>query len=189
MKGTYRKNATKQDLKDYFKVWKEQFKKHPGIYIEATIHNIYGYFYPSLSSDYIYYQDINHPILKIIANMGYMNYKENFMDYHFNKQLEPTRRFLINGAMKFQYCPILGGIVNIAINNWMIILLTIYFLTKKQKKNLIILLPSIISMIVCMMSPVNNCFRYAMPIIFANPMILLLVINENVKNDRKEKDI
>lgn len=178
VKGTYNKYASKEDLREYFKVWKDQFIKHPGVYLEATINNVYGYFYPSLSDDYIYYQDINHPLLKIIANYGYMNYKEEFMNYSFNNNLEGTRNALIKVAKKFQYLPVLGEIVNIAINNWIVIMLAIYLIVKKKGKYLIVLLPSIISIAVCIISPVNNCFRYAMPIIFANPFILLLMINQ-----------
>lgn len=178
VKGTYNKYASKEDLKEYFNVWKKQFKKHPGVYIEATINNIYGYFFPSLSDDYIYYQDINHPLLKIIANYGYMNYNEKFMDYGFNTNLEKTRTALVKIAKKFQYMPILGGIVNIALNNWIVIMLAIYLIVKKKGKYLIVLLPSIISIAICIISPVNNCFRYAMPIIFANPLIILLMINQ-----------
>ncbi len=178
VKGTYHKYATDEELKDYFKVWKKQFLKHPGVYFEATINNVYGYFYPSLSGSYIYYQDINHPLLKRKANFGYKNYNNQFMNYHFNTQTESLRECLVKGAKLFQYIPILGGIVNIAINNWIIILLIIYFISIKQKRNLILLLPSIISILICTMSPVNNYFRYAMPIIFSNPFIIAIVINK-----------
>ncbi len=178
VKGTYNKYATDNDLKNYFRIWAKHFCKHPVVYLEATINNIYGYFYPALSEDYIYYQDINQPLLKVIANYGYLNYKEKFMDYGFNATLKGTRTTLIKIAKNFQYIPILGGIVNIAINNWIVILLTIYVIIKKQGKYLILLLPSIISIVICILSPVNNCFRYAMPIIFANPLMLFLITNK-----------
>ena len=170
VKETFNKESTKEDLKDYFNVWRKQFLKHPMVYIEATTSNIYGYFYPSLSEEYIYYKDLNQPLLKFIANYGYKNYKEQFMDWHFNS-LNKLRHKLIKISKKQQYLPI----VNSAINNWIIFLIVGYLISKKRNKELILLLPSIMTIFICILSPVNNCFRYEMPIIFSNLMILLLV--------------
>lgn len=183
VKGTYNKNATKEDLYAYFKVWAIQFTKHPGVYLQATINNIYGYFYPSISQDYLYYQDINNPLLKIIANYGYMNFNEKFMDWHFNS-LDKLRNSLVKNAKRLQYFPITGGLVNIAINNWLIILLVAYLISKKsRRKDIILLMPSIISLLMCLVSAVDNCFRYAMPIIFSNMLILLLITNTDKEQE------
>lgn len=184
VKGTYNKYATEEDLKNYFKVWFAQFMKHPGVYFEATLNNIYGYFYPALSDSYIYYQDINHPFLKIIANFGYLNYSENFIDYSFHDYTKDLRSALVNFATAFQYIPVLGGIVNIAINNWIVILLVAYFCSKKQKRNIIILLPSIMTILTCLASPANNYFRYAMPIIFTNPFIIAWLIGVRPQTEK-----
>lgn len=184
VKNTYNKYASNEDIKQYFKVWIKEFFKHPGVYIQATINNTYGYFYPSLSLDYIYYQDVNNPMLNLIANHGYRNFKERFMDYHYNDNMNNVRIFLVKGAKAFQHIPILGGIVNIAINNWIVILMIGYICQSKKKRNLIILLPSILSIIICIISPVNNYFRYAMPVIFSNPVITMLIINEGIKKEQ-----
>ena len=37
VKNTYNKNATSNDLKNYFKVWYKGLKKHPITYIESTV--------------------------------------------------------------------------------------------------------------------------------------------------------
>ena len=46
VKNKYNKDATSDDLKEYLKVWFKCFFRHPLVYIEATVHNIYGYFSP-----------------------------------------------------------------------------------------------------------------------------------------------
>lgn len=46
VKSTFNENATKQDMSRYFKVWFRMLCKHPGIYIQATMNNVYDYFYP-----------------------------------------------------------------------------------------------------------------------------------------------
>ena len=44
VKDTYSGNGI-EDLKSYFKAWFSMFKKHLGVYFEATFHNTYGYYY------------------------------------------------------------------------------------------------------------------------------------------------
>ena len=47
VKATYRGDTvTKENLENYFRAWFSMFKKHPGVYVEATLHNTYGYYYP-----------------------------------------------------------------------------------------------------------------------------------------------
>ena len=46
VKNEFNKYVTDEDLKEYFKVWFNGLIKHPGTYIEATMNNVYGFFYP-----------------------------------------------------------------------------------------------------------------------------------------------
>lgn len=176
VKYTYRKRCSKEELIEYFKVWGEQFKKHPDIYIDATISNTYGYFYPVTSNIYIHYHDLNHPLLKLQANFWSMKYQKKFMNYGYNG-LDGLRGLLTEYALGFQYIPIIGWSVNVAFNTWVMIILIFYSIAKK--KNIIILLPSVITLMVCLASPMNNYFRYAMPIIFSNPLIALLILRRS----------
>ena len=41
IKSKYKKQATKEELKQYFRVWYKQFLKHPDVYVEAFISNTY----------------------------------------------------------------------------------------------------------------------------------------------------
>lgn len=192
VKGTYKKSATDEDVNRYFQVWKMQYSRHPWLYWDSVINDNYGYFYPQLSKSYIYYQDITQPIFRKIANFGYSNYKENFVDCSFNN-LEKLRESLVNYAKTFQYIPVAGLLVNVAINNWVLIILLAYCISTKQKNKILILLPGLLTIIVCIISPLDNCFRYAMPTIFSNPLVLLLIINkknkfnEEVINDLNRK--
>lgn len=178
VKGTFKKRCTREELIEYFKAWKEQLKRHPEVYIDSIISNTYGYFYPLTSKIYISYHDLNHPFLKMQANFWRMEYQKEFMDYKYNN-LVGLRNLLTRYAIDFQYVPIIGWSVNVAFNTWIIILLISYSLAKK--KNIIILLPSIITLMVCLASPMNNYFRYAMPIIFSNPLLFMLIFEKQKK--------
>ncbi len=56
VKNKYNIYTTKEDLKKYFGVWAKGLAKYPNVYIDATLNNVYGYFYPDTSKWYLYYK-------------------------------------------------------------------------------------------------------------------------------------
>ena len=60
-----------------------------------------------------------------------------------------------------------------------------YLIKNKKKKYIIMLMPSIMTFLICLASPVNGYFRYALPIIFYNPFLVTLIIN---MKENKEKN-
>ena len=165
VKNEYNKYATNDDLKKYFSVWFDEFKKHPKTYIEATINNTYGYFYPLKTSWYFH------------SNYDTRIVKDGFK-YHFNS-LDKTRSVLDAYGKAFPYIPILGLLINIAFNVWILLFMFMYFLYKKKYSSIIYLLPSIVLVFVCFASPANTYFRYALPFVFALPLNIDLFIREN----------
>lgn len=163
VKNKYNKNATSTDLKKYFKVWFKCFFKHPLVYIEATLNNIYGYFSPQDTNWYIYY--------KYDTRIT----QDNLVNYHYN-DLDGLRKILSSYAQGFPYLPLIGLLANIGFNTWILLGMVIYSLTKKKREFIIVLSPLLVSLLVCMASPVNTYFRYAMPYIFIMPSLLSLCI-------------
>ena len=153
VKNKFNKYATKEDLKKYFSVWFKQFKKHPKTYIEATISNTYGYYYPFKTNWYIYYK-----FDKRIT--------ENGFNYHYN-HLKSLRNILINYGLIFPYLLPFNIFINIGFNGWILLFMGSYFIYKKKYQELIYLAPSFVLFFVCIASPVNSYFRYALPYVFA----------------------
>ena len=166
VKNTFNKDYTKEDLNKYFKVWFKGLIKHPITYIEATIANTYGYFCPLKTQWYIYYKYRDE--LK----------KQDNINYHFNN-LKYERLQKSTYGLAFPYIPIIGLLVNIGFNTWLLLYFTYYLFTRKRSKELIYLLPSLISLLVCIASPANTYFRYVLPYVMSNPLIFLLIINKN----------
>lgn len=162
VKNKYNKYTTDDELKEYFKVWFKGLKKHPNIYVEATLNNIYGYFYPNKTKWYIYYEFDNRII------------EDNLTSYHYNG-LNKTRNILSNYGKIFPYIPVLGLISNIGFNTWILLYLFLKLL-KTNKRYVIYILPLLISLLVCVASPVNTYFRYAMPYIFSMPLVIGIYI-------------
>lgn len=169
VKNEFNKYATDEDLKEYFKVWFNGLIKHPGTYIEATMNNVYGFFYPEKTKWYVYYNFDNR-------------ITENGFDYHYNS-LETSRNILSEYTVAFPYIPGIGLISNIGFNVWIIFTLFAYAIYKKLYKNILLLAPALILILVCVVGPANTYFRYALPFIFAMPFIIGVFLEKRENND------
>lgn len=169
VKNKYNKYATNEDLKEYFKAWYRGLKKHPETYIEATINNTYGYFYPNSIKWYTY-----HKFDERIT-------KDNLVDYSYN-DLQGIRDIIVSYQGIFPYIPFIGLISNIGFNTWILLIMGVYLITFKKKEYLIVLMPLYASVLICIASPANTYFRYAMPYIFSNCALIPLLLNSIAKN-------
>ena len=178
VKNKYNINTTSEDLKEYFKVWGKGLIKRPNVYIDATIENTYGYFYPNKTSWYIYYK-YNTKL------------EEAGFDYHYLKATKPMRDVLNTYGNAFPYIPLIGLLVNIGFNTWVYLFLACSVIVKKKSKYLIALFPALSFICVNIVGPANTYFRYALPYIMSLPVILCLlykVFNDNkIINKRRSK--
>lgn len=175
VKNEFNKYATKEDLNNYFKVWFKDFFKHPGVYLEATINNTYGYFYPDHKKWYVYY-----------------NYdkrlKEAGLDYHYNS-LKDTRNVLSGYANVFPYLPVIGSLVSIGFATWIMMYLFALLLKFKKYDYLIMFTPVISLILVCIASPVNTYFRYTLGYTMAIPLLFVLTITVIKNKDKRKKEV
>ena len=163
VKNKYNKYTTPEELKKYFKTWFKDLTKDPVLYVDATVNNIYGYFYPFKTNWYIYYKFDDRIV------------KDGFK-YHYNS-LDKSREILSGFGLIYPYIPVIGLISNIGFNTWILFLLVTYLIYKKNKKGIVYLLPSVATILICVASPANTYFRYAMPYIFSMPLTIALFIN------------
>lgn len=164
VKNKYNKYTTSEELKEYFQVWMKGLLKHPVTYIDATVENVYGYFYPEKTNWYVYYKYDTR-----ITKDGF--------DYHYNS-LKGLRSALAGFAVAFPEIPIIGLLSNIGVATWIVFLLVAYVIYKKDYKKLVFYLPALISILVCVASPVNTYFRYTMPYVFGLPIMIAFVLEK-----------
>jgi hypothetical protein len=167
VKNKFNKYTTDEELKAYFGVWFDGLLKHPGTYIDATVENIYGYFYPEKQDWYIYYKFDK----RILAD-GF--------DYSFNS-LEELRDGLKNFGVAYSKIPVIGLIANIAFNTWLVFIFFMYVVYKKDYKMMVIYMPALVSILVCVASPANTYFRYALPYILSMPIMIATVLDIKYK--------
>ena len=140
---------------DYLKIWLNQLSKHPMSYISSFIESSYGYYYPDIKEAYEglgWYRSIN-PASEVF------HYSDAAETKSFRSFLEGTAYFLRD-------FPITGILYSCAF---------IYLIMHKQGKQSICIMPSIVNILVCCVSPISGYIRYALPVIAAAPVIFTLV--------------
>ena len=163
VKNKYNKYATSEDLKRYFIVWFKYLFKEPMIYIDATLNNVYGYFYPNTGQWYLY-------------NTYNTKLKEAGFDYHFN-DLDIIRKVFSGFSNAYSRIPLLGVIVNVGFTTWTYLFLLCSLIITKNKKYIFTLLPGFVLLLTCIAGPANTYFRYILPLTFTLPILIPLLIN------------
>ena len=162
VKATYRGgHITMAKLKRYFNAWFSMFLRHPGVYIEATLHNSYGYYYPfhncTAQSSYRFYT-VNEPLIEE-------------SDYHQIFSAE-TRNQLKRYADLWSRIPGLAQICNAGTYTWIVILLLGYLIYRKRWKGILVLAAPALNVAICIASPVNGLLRYAFPLMACMPAVI-----------------
>jgi hypothetical protein len=139
-----------EDLKAYFQVWWHQFLRHPDVYVQATMNNVYGLFYPGVDNTVIFFD--------LLLEYGYNNFEQPECLAEYRSNLAD----FTEGALKF---PGLNLLNNMALWVWVFILEFFYYCRQKKVTELCVSVPMIISVLVCIASPVILGHpRYVFPI-------------------------
>ena len=150
---------------DYLKVWFAQFLRHPFTYIDAFFECSYGYYYPEVGT----YKEG----LGFYEEERYM-FTASMSDAKQIEQLAPAR-FLLEQLSKLEYVPGIGLLYRAGFYAWCVIFAFASLVIQKKYKALIVLIPAVVNILVCMISPVNTCIRYAMPTMCMVPVIFAVM--------------
>ena len=83
----------------------------------------------------------------------------------------------------FPEIPGIGLICNIGFNSWLIIAYSLWLISKRKHAYFVLVCPLLISMLICIASPVNTYFRYAMPFVFTSLFTIgTWILLKNKKN-------
>ncbi len=181
VKGTYHGKST-ADLYGYFKAWWMGLCKAPKTYLAAFLQDNYEYFELKTSDEEWGYFKIRNikTYYDIYQSSGW------FEKYHVNDSLsdweplfyeapaalERTREFGKNCIKHMQKLPIFCILTSIGFHFMLIIGLSCYFLRCKKKVRLLPQIFSLMTIVVCLISPIDGHFRYALPVLFLFPLTL-----------------
>ena len=118
VKATYKDDSTSEDLKNYLGVWFKMFFSHPDAYVQATLNNVYGYFYPDNIG---YYKDLFFMSMCIDENL-----------IHGPEGLEELADKLVDLNMKSRNLPVLGVFSSLGFFVWADIFITLFLLIYKR---------------------------------------------------------
>lgn len=166
VKNSFNAQATDEDFSKYLKLWAKLLLRHPNVYIEATANNIYGYFYPNTSKWYIYYKEYNERL----NETGKFN-------YHYISDLRISRDILSAYGTSFPHIPVVGMFVNIGFVVWIYLFMLALLIKEKLYKHIVVIAPALSLILVCIASPANTYFRYALPFVFALPTTIFMLYN------------
>lgn len=170
VKATFDKDADPSALAAYFKVWFQMLWKHPDIYVQATMNNLYGYFYPGGYTTKIYsYEESAERMEKLNNDLDGFG-----TDFGYPQRFQSLRNGLeLLREMIFQL-PVLSALNLSAFYIWVLILWLFYCLKGKRKQDLLTTWPLLIVLLICMAGPAYGWyFRYMYSITICLPAVIL----------------
>lgn len=156
------KSVTTEETADYLKLWFKLFFRHPDAYIQAAINMWYGYFYPDYvckTKFYVFYE------LHNISDSEYLDIRYPAR-YAYERELAESWKGLLYKV------PLISTFYGIGIYTWMMIFTLVCVIWKRRWRFIALMTPCILTLLICMMSPVCGYTRYAFPIMFIMPFIM-----------------
>lgn len=160
----------------YFRIWFAQFLRHPMSYVDTFLECSYGYYYPEVKP----YKE---------GNGFYEEERYTFTEsMHSSKQIEQLApaRFILEQAGKLEYLPGIGLLYRCGFYTWCVAYAVAYLIIKKRGKELIAAVPALVNILVCLISPVNTCIRYAMPTMCFVPVLLAVLCSRGIFKSTEE---
>lgn len=178
VKATFNEAASSADMKRYFKTWTAMGLRHPGVYLGATINQIYQYFYPETE----YMSRVPYADSTIL-----MNHTNELMrrggiqtDFHYPSVFNRLRNLYEQIGEAAARFPVLSVLSKAAYYLWYLLIILFYNLFKKERRGVILVTPLLLQILVCFAGPLGGtCFRYLYPVaLSAFPAALMGILNE-----------
>ena len=149
-------------LKEYFRVWAAQFGRHPDTYVQAFLNQIYGYFYPDCP---------NHGDYLTVTYIGNSeHWQDGHLDMEFTVKNGVLREFLRHTIYTVEKMPVLSLFYGCGIYTWLLLGAAAGMLARGKRRELCVLAPEFVVLLICLVSPVNGYLRYMMPVMAALPL-------------------
>ena len=149
-------------FKQYMKLWTNCFIKHPGVYIEHLLCATSGYLLPGY----------NCPTTEV-----YYLYSIYNSEYHFYFNDE-VRSVLESYTNIWKNGPVTSLLFTPGLYSWIMFWCIYNLLRKKKYRSAIAIVPSMLVLGICFISPVSGLLRYALPYVATSPLMICYSIKE-----------
>lgn len=165
---TIKKEASKEDMKNYMSVWFKMFFKHPEIYIEATLHHKYDFLYPCVIDGYGYAWSADRMVYtnQVVPEMLTISYPKILYDARMNYEALRESIFSI---------PVINIPKMTSTYFWTLFIWLFYCIYRKNKTAIAIMMPLLILVLSILAGPDGaRYFRYMYPYALCLPIVILL---------------
>ena len=143
---------------DYFKAWIEMGMRHPDTYFDAFMNMNYGYLAPNEQN---VEPDLSISYDQQLTDMGFWRIQGEVPIQIFSKIV------FINVVFPFLRYLTMPGFYT-----WIILISFMLLIKYRRKAAIILLVPEIMTILVCLASPLCNGLRYELPVVFVTPLII-----------------
>ncbi len=159
--------AEKEALARYRKTWLAMMARYPLDYAESFFAGNIGYytFTPKMEGETYNNQAGNRLVFETYELGDSRGPDPRFLDTTQIAALQPLRRGLALFARGWRHIPLLGLLYVCATYTWLLVGAAISVCRQRRWRTLAIFAPALLSLGVCMLSPVNDYFRYFLPIV------------------------
>ncbi|MBP3427066.1 MAG: hypothetical protein J6M47_02250 [Clostridia bacterium] len=179
VKDTTNPDMTGEDLKAYLGAFVKMGLRHPGVYLDAWLNMIYGYFYPS-ESNTIVCLTLNNP------NQGGVNLTHTF-------DWDEARLWLHDFIyFRLRRIPAVGPLFYVDTVTWAFLFVLLVLILRRGVGGVLPLMFFFGTLGICMLSPKSGEIRYLMPILYALPGMIGWAMIPHIKTaphlkERKEQ--
>lgn len=165
------------ELADYIKTYIVLGLRYPGIYTNVALAKTFGYWYPAATDEYTrfwyeyapYTTSIMSPSLEADLVNDRIDLSEKVYEIHsvFPEAKTEIRRVILDVANS----PLGMLVFSAACYVWICLTLCIYQISRR-KPTLILIVPILLMIVICCISPLNGSIRYALPLVCLAPLLL-----------------
>jgi hypothetical protein len=116
--------------------------------------------------------------------MGFYEMDRNMFtkSMHDSRQIEKLApaRFILEQLSKLEYVPGIGLLYRCGFYTWYVMFAVIYLIIRKRYIEVVVTIPAMVNILVCLISPVNTCIRYAMPTMCMVPVIFAIILSRKL---------
>lgn len=164
--------AEKQALSRYRQTWLSMLKKYPLTCAEAFFAGNMSYytFQPKVEGETYNDQAGNRLVFETYS----LGADERFLHTEQSNAFYTLRLLLAAFARGWRHIPLLSLLYVCPVYTWTLVGAALSLLRRKQARLLAAFLPALLTLGVCMLGPVNDYFRYFLPIVAMTPALLAL---------------
>ena len=182
VKFCFKENPTDEEMKRYFSTWWKLLWKHPWCYVEAFVSNTYAYFDLTKVSDFGGTLGV-YDIGEAYDWSGRLSY-----NFSHNPKFEGARAFIKNLHNVVAKLPIIGIFSCCGIYTYLLMFEFVHVIRRKRFKDLVMLLPIFLSLVFCLLSPVNGLMRYMLPMMMCTPVMIAWCGRGNVARVKRTRE-